>query len=97
MITPKIFQESISLPLDSLTYGYSNLKLRFIATREQVEKMKDFKEYFSIEVSNHTQEEVSFDKIVLVTEDQVFIKKFIELGLQDENLYYSLDFEEYED
>lgn len=59
--------------------------------------MRDFKEIFSIEVYRYTQEDVSFDKIVLVTEDQDFIKKFIELGLQDENLYYSIDFEEYED
>lgn len=73
------------------------MKWRFIATREQVEKMRDFKEIFSIEVYRYTQEDVSFDKIVLVTEDQDFIKKFIELGLQDENLYYSIDFEEYED
>lgn len=50
-----------------LTYGYSDTKIYFIATREEYEKFKN--KQISLETSKHSYEEVDLSDVYLITED----------------------------
>lgn len=67
-----------------LTFGYASHTWNFVATREEIEKWKS--EVVNVETSKHSVEEVDLSEAKLVTEDEDFIQKFIDLGLVDNNV-----------
>ena len=78
----------------SLTYGYSNHKLLFVSTKEEISKCINGS--ICIEVAKHYQVDIYLEDIILETEDADFVEKFEKYNLSTLNPldYYNFGDEE---